>query len=205
MINVAILDDHKMVVKSLKKLIDESNIAKVTQVYFDIQSCRAELGKALPDILLLDIGLPDGNGVDFCAELLNTFPRLKIIMLTTYKEFNVSKRSLQNGALGYILKNSEPEDIISGIEMVNKGERYLCKETTVLLKKRVYEEAVWFSPRELEILKYIADGYTTSEIAHRIHRNIETVRTYRKILLFKFEAENMAQMIKKAYQQNLVQ
>jgi len=204
MINVAILDDHKMVVKSLSKLINESQIAKVTDVYYNIKSCRKGLPKALPDILLLDIGLPDGDGVEYCAELKKEYPELKIIMLTSYKEFNVAKRALHNGALGYVLKNAEPEEIFAGIETVNKGEKFLCEEIDILLKEKEKDAIVWFSPREKEVLQFIADGLTTKEIAERIYRDDETVKTYRKILLVKFDVGNTAQMIKKACEQNLV-
>jgi len=204
MISVAILDDHKMVVKSLSKLIDESDIAKVTQVYYNIKSCRASLQKPLPDVFLLDVGLPDGNGVEYCAELKKTFPKLKIIMLTSYKEFNVAKRALHNGALGYVLKNAEPEEIIAGIETVSFGEKFLCEEIEILLKQKAYKESVWFSPREKEVLQCIADGLTTKEIAAKLNIEDETVKTYRKILFEKFEVGNTAQMIKKACDNNLV-
>lgn len=106
MINLQIVDDHKMVVESLSKLINESGIAKITDVYFDLESCRKGLVKILPDILLLDIALPDGDGVDFCAEIKKEYPGLKIIILTIYKEFSMAKRALHNGADGYILKNA---------------------------------------------------------------------------------------------------
>jgi DNA-binding NarL/FixJ family response regulator len=204
MINVAILDDHKMMVKSLKKLINESDIAKVTDVYYDVKSCRHALAKALPEILLLDIGLPDGDGVEYCAELIKTYPELKIIMLTSYKEFNVAKRALHNGALGYVLKNAEPEEIFAGIETVNMGQKFLCEEIDILLKEKEKDPVVWFSPREKEVLQFIADGFTTREIAEKIYRDDETVKTYRKILLVKFDAGNTALMIKKAFEQNLI-
>ena len=204
MIHVAILDDHRMVVKSLSKLIDDSKIAKVTEVYYTVNDCRSGLAKTIPDILLLDIGLPDGDGVDFCAEITNTYPGLKIIMLTSYKEFNVAKRALHNGALGYVLKNAEPEEFFAGIATVNDGKQFLCEEIDVLLRDKLDETVVWFSPREKEILQYIVDGLTNREIAHKIFRDDETVKTHRRNLLIKFEAGNTAQMIKKACNQNLV-
>ena len=204
MINVAILDDHKMVVKSLSKLINESDIANVSDVYYDIKSCRKGLEKSLPDLLLLDIGLPDGDGVEFCDELTKTYLELKIIMLTSYKEFNVAKRALHNGAHGYVLKNAEPEEIFAGIETVNKGDKFLCEEIDILLKEKEKDKVIWFSPREKEVLQFIADGLTTKEIAEKIYRDDETVKTYRKILLVKFDVGNTAQMIKKACEQNLV-
>ena len=204
MIHVAILDDHRMVVKSLSKLINDSKTAQVEEVYYTIKDCRKGLATIVPDILLLDIGLPDGDGVDFCAEITNAYPPIKVIMLTSYKEFNVAKRALHNGALGYILKNAEPEEIFAGIEAVYNGEQFLCEEIDVLLREKLDEAVVWFSPREKEILQYIVDGYTNREVAQRIFRDEETVKTHRRNLLIKFDVGNTAQMIKKACEQNLV-
>jgi DNA-binding NarL/FixJ family response regulator len=139
-IQVAIVDDHKMVVNSLRKLIDDAPNVKVSDVYYDIKSCRVGLAKRLPDIVLLDIGLPDGDGVEFCAEITKNYPGIKIIMLTSYNEFNVAKRALHNGALGYILKNAEPEEIFTGIEMVSQGTLFLCEEIDILLKNKKTEK-----------------------------------------------------------------
>jgi len=204
MINVSILDDHKVVVKSLSKLINDSGIAKISEVFYSIESGRKGLAKSRPDVLLLDIGLPDGDGVEFCADIVKEHPDLKIIMLTSYKEFNVAKRALHNGALGYILKNAEPEEIFAGIETVNKGEKFLCEEIDLLLKDKLSTPIVWFSPREKEVLQYIADGYTTREIAKKIFRDDETVKSHRRNLLIKLAAVNTSLLIKKACEQNLV-
>lgn len=204
MINLHIVDDHKMVVESLSKLINESGVAQVRNVYYTLDSCRLGLAKELPDVLLLDIELPDGDGVDFCAEMKQNYPELKIIMLTTYKEFSIAKRALHNGALGYILKNAESEEMLLGIETVHRGEQFLCEEINILLRTKKNEEPVWLSNREKEVLKYIADGQTTKGIADIIFRDIETVRTYRKNLLIKLDARNTAEMVKKGYEMKLI-
>jgi DNA-binding NarL/FixJ family response regulator len=202
--NVAIVDDHRVVVESLRKLIDDSDVARVTDVYYDLKSCRLGLAQMLPDILLLDIGLPDGDGVDFCAEITKIYPGLKIIMLTSYKEFNIAKRALHNGAHGYILKNAESEEMFAGIKAVSNGEQFLCEEIDILLKDKKNEEVVWLSPREKEILQDIANGYTTKEIALKIYRDSETVKSIRRNLLIKLNAKNVAVLIKKGYEQNLI-
>lgn len=199
-----IVDDHKMVVESLSKLIAESGIAQVTGVYYDLKSCRRGLEKGLPDILLLDIGLPDGDGVDFCAETTKNHPRLKTVMLTTYKEFSIARRALHNGALGYILKNAESEEMLAGIETVSRGEPFLCEEIDILLKEKKNEDVVWLGNREKEILGYIAEGYTSKEIANLIYRDEETVRTYRRNLLVKLAARNTAEAVKKGYEMRLI-
>jgi len=201
---ISIVDDHRIVVESLSKLIAESGISQVSDVYFDLQTCRKGLEKTLPDMLLLDISLPDGDGVEFCAELKNKYPELKIIMLTTYKEFSIAKRALNNGALGYILKNAEIEEILAGIKAVSRGEQFLCEEIDLLLKEKRDEEIVWLSVREKEILKYIAEGHTTREIAGLICRNEETVRTHRRTLLIKLDAKNTPSAVKKGIEKKLI-
>ena len=204
LIKVSIVEDHKIVANSLRKLIDDSAMARITDVYYNLKSCRSGLAKRLPDVLLLDIGLPDGDGVEFCAEITKTYPGLKIIMLTIYKEFNVAKRALHSGASGYVLKNAETEEIFAGIETVNKGGLFLCEEIDILLRSKEKEKVVWYSPREKEILQFTADGYTMKEIADKINLSEETIKTYRKNLLVKLEASNTSLMIKKSYEQNLV-
>ncbi len=204
MINLQIVDDHKLVVESLSKLIVESGVARVTGIYYNLESCRRGLEKTLPDILLLDIGLPDGDGVEFCAEIMNTYPGLKVIMLTTYKEFSIAKRALHNGALGYILKNAESEEMLAGIETVSRGDQFLCEEINLLLIEKRNEEVVWLAKREKEVLKYIAEGYTSKEIAGFIHRDEETVRTYRRNLLIKLNAKNTPEAVKKGYEMKLI-
>ncbi|MDR0748104.1 MAG: response regulator transcription factor [Tannerellaceae bacterium] len=204
LIRLSIVDDHKMVVESLSKQITKSGIARITGVYYDLKSCRQGLEKNLPDILLLDIGLPDGDGVDFCAEIAKSYPRLKIIMLTTYKEFSIAKRALHNGALGYILKNAEIEEMLIGIETVSRGERFLCEEIDILLNEKKNEDVVWLGKREKEVLGYIAEGYTSKEIASFIHRDEETVRTYRRNLLIKLVAKNTPEAVKKGYEKRLI-
>jgi DNA-binding NarL/FixJ family response regulator len=204
MVSLQIVDDHKLVVESLSKLISESGIAQVTDVYYNLATCRPGLAKALPDVLLLDIGLPDGDGVDFCAEIKKEYPGLKIIMLTTYKEFNIAKRALHNGALGYILKNAETEEMLIGIETVSRGELFLCEEIDILLKDKRNGDVVWLSNREKEILENIANGCTTKEIADKIFRDTETVKTYRRNLLIKLDAKNTAELVKKGYEMKLI-
>ncbi|MDR3219221.1 MAG: response regulator transcription factor [Dysgonamonadaceae bacterium] len=204
MIDVQIADDHKMVVESLSRMINESSVARITGKYYDLKTCREGLAKGTPDILLLDIELPDGDGVDFCAEMTKTYPELKIIMLTGFKEFNIAKHALHNGALGYVLKNADPEEIFIGIETVSRGEQFLCEEIDILLKEKKDTKAIWLTDREKEILKYTADGYTSKETADFIFRDVETVKSCRKNLLLKLKAKNMAELIGKAYEMKLI-
>jgi DNA-binding NarL/FixJ family response regulator len=204
MIDVQIVDDHKMTVEGLSRKINESGVARVTAEYYDLKSCREGLSKGIPDVLLLDVDLSDGNGVDFCAEVKKNCPELQIIILTGFKEFNIARHALHNGALGYILKNGDAEEVLAGIEAVSRGEQFLCEEIDILLKDKEGTKTIWLSNREKEILKYMAEGHTSQEIARLIFRDVETVRSCRRSLLVKLEAKNVAELIKKGIEMKLI-
>lgn len=205
MITLNILDDHKMLVKSIGKMINDSGSAEVTNVYYNIESCREGLKQTVPEILLLDIGLPDGDGVDFCAELKKKYPELKVIMLSTYKELNIAKRALHNGAWGYILKNSEIEEMLLGIKTVSDGERFLCEDMEQLLSSsKRNDKIIWISDREKEVLLLIADGLTSEQIGKQLSMCKDTVKTHRNNLFAKMQVKNMAELIKKAYEMKLI-
>ena len=204
MVTIQIVEDHKLLANSLCKMINDSGTAQVIDLCYDLKSCREALAKTLPDILLLDIGLPDGNGVDFCAEILKIYPELKIIMLTSFKEFNIARHSLDNGALGYILKNAEPEEMYTGIEIVSRGEQFLCEEIDLLLKENKNEETIWLTNSEKTVLKYLAEGYTRKEIAALLYRDEETIKTHRKNLSVKLKPKNLADLIRKGYEMKLI-
>jgi len=203
MITVAITDDHKMLVQGMKKLIEESGKATVTGVAYSAAECRRMLQFEQPDVLLMDINLPDGSGLDLCSELHESYTQLKILALTSYGEYSMVKRMLDHGASGYVLKNAMSEEVIEGILTINNGETFLCHEVDLLMKKEPATQ-VWLTPREEELLKLIVEGYTNPEIAEKICLSPETIKGYRKNLLFKLGAKNTAALVKMALEQKLV-
>ena len=203
MIQVHITDDHKMLAEGLKRSIEESNIAKVTGTSSNLAECRTALENQLPDVLLLDVSLPDGNGVDFCAEIKKTYPTLKILILTTYNVYSVASRAMENGASGYILKNSLSEEVIEGIETVMDNKIFLCDEINVMMHKRS-EQQVWITARERQLLRLLVEGYTNQEIGDEMFLSIETIKTYRKNLILKLGAKNSMVLVKMAIEQQLI-
>ncbi|MDR0753845.1 MAG: response regulator transcription factor [Prevotellaceae bacterium] len=203
MITVHITDDHKMLIEGLILSINESNVAKVTGTSSSLAQCRTALDTEITDVLLLDINLPDGSGVDFCSEVKQKYPDLKVLILTTHNEYSIAKRVMHNGASGYILKNALSEEVITGIETVMSGQIFLCDEIDVLIKKR-NENPIWLTVREQDLLRLIIDGYTNQEIADKMYLSVETIKTYRKNLLLKLGARNSMVMVKMAFEQKLV-
>lgn len=203
MINVAIVDDHKILTDGLQILIEDSGIAKVVGVAHNAADCRNSIGFWKPDVLLLDVGLPDISGVDFCKELKERYPELYVLALTTHNEYSVVRQMLENGASGYLIKNALTEEVIAGIEHVANGETFLCHEVDLLMK-RPKETQLWLSQREREMLKLVAEGLTNGEIADRIFLSPETIKSYRKNLLLKLDAKNTAVLVRKAIEQKLI-
>lgn len=203
MIKVVIVDDHKILTEGLQSLIAESDIATVVGVAHSAAECRLSLGFWIPDVVLLDVGLPDISGLDFCKEIKEQFPDVNVLALTTHNEYAIVRQMLNNGASGYLIKNAMADEVLAGIEAVAAGETFLCHEIDLLMK-RPAEKNIWLSPRERELLRLISDGLTNTEIANQIFLSPETIRGYRKNLLLKLGAKNTAVLVKMAIEQKLI-
>jgi DNA-binding NarL/FixJ family response regulator len=150
-----------------------------------------------PEVLLLDISMPDGNGIDLCPKIKKKYPQVKVLMLTSYGELATIARALDAGADGYVLKNSEPEELLEGIHTIASGERFLCEEVNVTLKNNE-SNPMELTRREIELLQLIAEGYTLPEQADKMCLGYHTIRSYRQKLNIKLNAHNTAQLLQNA-------
>jgi DNA-binding NarL/FixJ family response regulator len=185
-----------MVAESLSIIINKSGFARVTNLYYTLHACSEGLTRQLPDILLLDIGMPDGDGVKFCAQMTKIYPTLKIIMLTGYREFNIVKYAMLNGARGYILKNAESEEMFKGLKIVNDGKQFLSKDINNVFDDPKRANTIWLTDIERKILKLCAEGYTQRQIAVTIDRDFETVKSHLKNVRIKLGAKNTTQAVR---------
>jgi len=203
LISVSVVDDHKIVIDGLEKIINESDSIYLTGKSYNVAGCWKMLQTEQPDVLLLDVGLPDGSGMDLCPKIKQLYPEVNILMLTSYAEYSIISHVLNNGASGYILKNAMPEEIIEGILTVASGKRFLCEEVDILLKKGD-KSRIELTRRERELLRLITEGYTNMEIADKMFLGYETIRSYRKNLHLKLDAHNTADLTKKALENKLL-
>lgn len=203
MIRVLIVDDHLILADGLKKLVDDSGIATVCHTALTGKECMSYLRRETPDVIFLDINLPDANGIDLCKEIKSYKPGIKIIALTGFGEYAIVRRMLENGANGYLLKNAMPEEILLSIETVMEGNQFLSEQIDVLMRKRT-ANPIWLTPREKELLRFIVDGYTNPEIADKMCLGVETINSYRKNLLLKLGAKNTAILVRTAIEEKLV-
>ncbi len=203
MVQILIVDDHPLLAEGLAKLINDNHIGEVAGIASTAEQCYKLIKSNHYDLILLDINLPDGNGVDICKEIHEKYPNVKILAITSFGEYTIVRKMLENGASGYLLKNSMPEEIVAGVETVLDGGIFLCHEVDLLMKRHP-EKHIFLTPRETELLKLIVDGYTNPEIAEKLFLGIETINSYRKNLLFKLNARNTAVLVKMAIEQKLI-
>src|SRR5690606_36866307 len=115
MIKVAIVDDHKSLTEGLHGLISAAGFATVVGIAHSAAGSRLSLGFWRPDVLLLDVGLPDISGLDYCAEVKKNFPEIKVLALTTHNEYAIVRQMMDNGASGYLIKNAMADEVLAGI------------------------------------------------------------------------------------------
>ena len=203
MINVAIVDDHKIIVDGLVHLIDESEIARVIGKAYSAAGCWEMLENEQPDVLMLDIGLPDDNGIYLCTKIKEKYPQVKVLMLTSYGELATITGALNAGTDGYVLKSSMLDELLEGIRTVASGKRFLCEEVNVILQKNE-NNTLELTRREMELLQLIVAGYTLPEQADKMCLGYHTVRSYRQKLNIKLAAHNTVQLVQNAKVLNLV-
>jgi DNA-binding NarL/FixJ family response regulator len=195
MTKIFIVDDHYMVIEGIRSLLQNEKSIEWMGHAMNAASCLAFLNKQLPDVILMDINLPDISGIDLCKEIKTKYPSVFIIGLSTFNQQSFIQKMMDNGASGYVLKNATQEELTSAIETVMKGKTYLSEEASRTLRKENAANIV-LTRREKEVLELIADGMTNAEIAQKLFISVTTVDTHRKNLLAKFETKNTAALIK---------
>ncbi len=210
-IKVSITDDHPMVRTGLESMLRKHPHIEVLDVFAGGGALLAGLQKRQPDILLLDLQLPDKDGQELLPLIKRSWPDIGVIILTSNNSVYNIKMLLNAGADGYVLKNAEQELLIAAIEEVYQ-ERGVFLSPEV--KERISREAPVknsitahqynLTPRETDILKLIAEEYTSHEIGARLHLSYRTVETYRLGLMQKLGVKNMVGMTKKAIMMGIV-
>ncbi|WP_298141565.1 response regulator transcription factor [Flavobacterium sp.] len=209
MIKIAITDDHTIVIEGIKNMLKSDKQIEVLQSFENLKDTFENLNDSI-EVLLLDINLPDGNGIVACKELLEIRKDLKIIALTNFEDSIFIKQILKNGAMGYLLKNTSKTELTEAIKEVNKGNRYLPKNINdILLNDSIgIFNSNYFVPkltsREKEILALIIKEYTTDEIANELFLSNKTVESHRSNLMQKLGVKNSAGLVRVAFEKGLV-
>ena len=211
MIKVLLADDHSIVRAGLRRIVEESEDMTVVAEAADGKSALSQARKSRPDVAVIDISMPEFDGLEVTSRLLDEIPGLPVIILTMHEEEQYVVRAIEAGAMGYITKKSAPEHLVNAIRKVINGQRYLSPEATETLALRVARGAKGQAPldslsnRELQVLRRLALGDTNREIAAAYNISIKTVDTYRLRLLKKLNLRNNADLSRFAIQNRLIE
>ncbi len=209
MIKVFIVDDHQVILDGLRRMLDNNSEIEVIGQAMNGPDCLEELKSSPADVAIVDINLPGMDGLELCKAIRKQNPATKVLTLTTYNEVSFITRIIKNGASGYLLKNTDKDELIEAIKTVHNNEQYLSHEVKEkLIASSFGKDESSFIPkltrREKEVLKLIIDELTTKEIALKLFISDATVETHRLHLLNKLGARNTAGLVKVALQKGLV-
>ena len=200
---VFIVDDHYMVIEGIRSILQNEKNIEWTGHAMNAESCLAFLQRNQPDIILMDINLPDKSGIELCKEVKEKYPSVFIIGLSTFNQKSFIEKMMENGASGYVLKNATQEELMEAITVVLNGKTFLSFDASQTLRK-AKNSSVVLTRREIEVLELIAEGMTNNEIANKLFVSSTTIDTHRKNLLTKFGVKNTAILIRMAIQMHLI-
>ena len=209
-IKIAITDDHKMVLQGIASMLQSTPELQVVGLYENGQQTIDRIQQDTPDVLFLDINLPDINGIDLSKKLLKLYPHLKIIALTNFEDISFVKRMLKNGVHGYLLKNTDKLELVTAMKTVLSGELFLQKDIQSRLlsqtSKKTNDNGLKpnLTRREHDVLVAISEELTTQEISEKLFISPKTVETHRMNIMSKLGAKNSVGIIKIAIEKELL-
>ncbi|MDB5277290.1 MAG: two component LuxR family transcriptional regulator [Ferruginibacter sp.] len=212
LIQVLIVDDHKMVRDGLKVMLASLN----NTILFKVREADngadaiAKVNRQHFDLLILDYQLPGMSGADIIYRILRFKPEMKILALSNYDELSYIQSMMDAGARGYVLKNIEPAEMLNAVKTILSGGFYYCSEVAVKLihftddqNARIWQAGEKLTRREREVLQLIALEMTNEEIAHQLSVAKRTVDSHRQHLILKLQVRNTAGLMKAALNLNL--
>ncbi|ANH81983.1 hypothetical protein A8C56_14290 [Niabella ginsenosidivorans] len=205
-LSVIIVEDHSIIVEGLSSILNNAAGLELTGTFLNAEDALEFLQTNRADVVLLDISLPEMSGIELCQLLKKQDRNIKIIALTNHTEKSVIQEMLQNGADGYLLKNTSKQDLVTAIAQVMNNQFTMQSELQQILFSQAPKdkEIPRLTTREKEILQLVSQGITTSAIAAQLFISPQTVETHRRNLMQKFEVNNSAALIKKATEKGLL-
>jgi DNA-binding NarL/FixJ family response regulator len=198
-----IVDDHYMVIEGIRSLLQHERDIEWMGHATNAASCLSFLKQHQPNVILMDVNLPDMSGIELCKEVKKLYASVFIVGLSTFNQQAIIRNMMDNGASGYVLKNATKEELLTAIQKVMKGDIYFSWEAVESLKDKESKAPI-ITRREKEVLKLVAEGFTNAEISEKLFVSVPTINTHRKSLLEKFEVKNTAMLLGKVYRMRLL-
>jgi DNA-binding NarL/FixJ family response regulator len=200
--DILLVDDHRMMRDGLRAILERTAefrvVGEAESGIEAVQFCR----KSRTDLVVMDIGLPGLNGIEATAEILRHTPQARVVILSIYNDENSVVSAIRSGARGFVLKRASSADLIDALRIVARGGSYLSSEVSDSLLTRIQSGDLrtagkrgpidTLSPRELQVLRLVAEGKTSKDIAVLLDLGLQTVRGYRKTLMKKLGVNNVA-------------
>ena len=213
--DVLLVDDHKIMRDGIKAILDRSSEFRVAGEAENGTDAVQFVKKFRPQLVLMDIGLPGLNGVETTAEILRYQPDCKVVILSMYDDENSVVSAVRSGARAFILKRASDNDLLEALRMVAAGGMYLSPQVSDRLLSRIQKGDLearqphsaldLLSPRELQVLRMVAEGKTSKEIGNLLDLSEQTVRSYRKTMMRKLHVNNVAGLTQLALSAGLTQ
>ncbi|OQY96308.1 MAG: hypothetical protein B6D37_02115 [Sphingobacteriales bacterium UTBCD1] len=210
-VNILIADDHRLITDGISKILGEEKT--IGEIYIANNGSEA-VDKALTadiDCVIMDINMPVMNGLEAVKRIKQEKPYVKVIAVSMNSDASVVSKMLKAGADGYINKDTGKTELLTALEKVMRGEKYISPEISNNLFLHLNDRSVQseegekpLTPREIEIIRYIADGLTNQEIAQKLFLSVVTVDTHRKNILAKLHLKNSAALVKYAAEHKLL-
>ncbi|MFC1737942.1 response regulator [Planctomycetota bacterium] len=211
-IKILIADDHKITREGLRSLVEKEDDMEVVAEAENGRSAVSKTKEVMPDIVIMDVSMPDLNGVGACRKIVDSSPKVKVIGLSMHSDTLFIAEMLKSGASGYLLKDCAFEELARAIREVIKGKTYLSPGISSVLvedylhrlsKSKVSASEGVLTDREREILQLLAEGQTTKQIALKLHISVKTVETHRRQMMNKLDIHSVAELTKYALRKGL--
>jgi DNA-binding NarL/FixJ family response regulator len=201
-INIMIVDDHPVVRQGLRAMFSSEPDIRVQGMAASAREAMHLIEREQPDVVLMDLRMPEMEGIEAINALRRISPGIKILVLTNYGSDEYIIRATQAGAMGYILKNTPQEEIVKAVRVVYSDERYVPKD----IAKRLFEAIgrKELSPRELEVLVLVARGCTNKDVAQKLFISDKTVRNHVTSCLLKLQAKDRTEAVTRAIERGLI-
>lgn len=207
-IKIVIIDDHPMVIAGIKMFLSKSDKFQVIASFTNALDVLEYAKLNQIDLILLDVFMPEINGIDMCKIIKQNYPNIVILGMSSQSERSLVMQFIQNGANGYLLKNASLEEFYDCIEKAIEGEIVFSNEVKMLISKPEisdFKKIPTLTRREKEILIHISKGKNTQEIADTLYLSFLTVQTHRRNILSKLQVKNVAELINVATKNRLLQ
>jgi len=205
-VNIVIADDHVMFRQGIRRIIDQLEGVHIIGEVGDGLELLELLKKAQPDLIILDISMPNLRGLEAAREIKKVYPKVKILVLTMHKKKEFIRQALVDGVEGFLLKEEPGSELIRAVQAVSNGEKYLSPKMSSMLVSlalgKVKDDAL--SNREREILTLLAEGKNAHEIAESLYISVYTVRRHRHNIMKKLNIQRMADLVKYAISQDYI-